>query len=132
MGAKIVGRVESDQGVADLFRWNSWQDFFKVSTSGLRVMQQKSPSMAHISLQKWMCDINWQPDVDYLWKDIWRPIRSPVESCFLWKIVYFIPTINHWQYPEVPTNDPLIFCVACNTHEDIRHAQWACNKARSV
>lgn len=95
-------------------------------------MQQPDQVAAHINLTKWTTDLMWQPDIDTLWKDIWRPFRNPVESCFLWQIIYRISATNHWQYPGMASTNPLTLCVTCGTHKDLMHTQWNCPNAREV
>lgn len=90
--------------------------------------------MLHKSVLKWDRVLAWDPKLEIIWHNICRPYCSTRKKCFLWQVMYDVPTTNHWRFPRINRNDPATWCMACplRQHEDLIHLLWNCPPIKPI
>lgn len=120
--------------MAKSFVWRDGHEIYHTSTGHLRRILRKPVTLLHKSVQKWERAIQWNPNPDSLWKNIWRPYCSARQNCFLWQVAFNIPTTNHWRFPGISRSDPATWCLCCplRLHEDLLHLLWNFPAAKPI
>lgn len=104
---KIIGQVNSELGLVDLYKWVSSRPIFDTSTSHMRQLSSivHAPPM-HNSLTRQARRTRWEPDPRKVWKKICCPFVSKREHGYvMWQIIYLFPMTNSWRHREVPRSN---------------------------
>lgn len=132
-GKHLLGPITDIPSLALQHSWPDGTPFFNTSVSHLRSLQIKS-NRQHSAISNWRQNHNWTGSSAHLWKETWHTCRAEAENCFLWQLIYQVPTTRHYRrhYPGVTYADTLCTRCTLTVPEDIKHCIFFCPASQQI
>lgn len=130
-GRLNLGNWQSSNKLLTQYKWQDGTIILHSLIAQIRLLQVHHQAGPHGALSKWERQLGCSV-LDEIWATMWLTYRSAADNTFLWQLLYRIPAINVWRFPDRPVNDPATRCQRWTLHtpEDVYHCIWACDASR--